>query len=92
MNKVGVNLAHRHQRPLAALADGSQLPEKSRPILFHRTPRILASESEIQALPAIGPGNTACAGAETMHKPRNWNKRLGLKDPALSFPESFQRH
>ena len=57
MNKIGVNLAHGDQRPLAALPDGSQLPEKCGPILFHRPPRILPGKSEIQALPAIGPGN-----------------------------------
>ena len=38
MNKVGVNLAQRDQRPHAALADGSELLQKLLPILFRPRP------------------------------------------------------
>jgi hypothetical protein len=92
VNEIGVNLAHSHQRPVTPLADGSQFPKKSRPILLHRAPRVLARESEIQTLPTVGPGDPARTSAETMDKPWNRSQRFGLKNSALSFPESFQRH
>jgi hypothetical protein len=92
VNKIGVNLAHGHQRPLAALSDGSQSLQKRTAILFHRAPRIFASESEIQALSAIGPRNTIHPGTKTMDEPWNCRERIGIENPALSFPESFQWH
>ena len=70
MNKIGVDLAQGNQRPLAPLPDGSQLPEKSGPVLFHCPLRILTGESEIQAPPAIGPGKPARPSAEAMDQAR----------------------
>jgi hypothetical protein len=92
MNQVRVNLAHSYERPLASLAHGSEVAQKSRPILFDRGAGVVLGKAQIQSAPAVNFGEASGPGAEAMNEPGNRLEGIGLKNFDFNLAGSLERH
>jgi hypothetical protein len=92
MNQVRVNLAYSYERPLASLAHGSEVAQKSRPILFDRGAGVLLGKAQIQTSSTVSLGEPTGPGAEAMNEPGNRLERIGLQNFVFSLAGSLERH
>ena len=92
MNQVRVDLTYRDEGPIASLAHGSEVAQKSRPILFDCGAGVVLGKAQIQGAPAVNLGEPTGPGAEAMNEAGNRLERIGLQDFAFSLAGSLERH
>ena len=66
MDKIGMNLPQRDERPCLLIATRAQVLEESSSVAFYRSARILLGESEIESISTINAGESSGSCAESM--------------------------